>query len=45
MAAFTTAGIKPQDLTGQKVRVRGWVSQYRGPAMELTTPAALEVLK
>jgi endonuclease YncB( thermonuclease family) len=45
LAAFAAYGIKPQDLTGQKVRVRGWITQYRGPAMELTTPAALEVLK
>jgi endonuclease YncB( thermonuclease family) len=45
MAEFKAAGIDPSDLVNQKVRVHGWITQYHGPEMELTTPAALEVLE
>jgi hypothetical protein len=43
MADFKAAGIDPSGLVDRKVRVRGWITQYHGPAVELTTPAALEL--
>ena len=41
---FRNAGYDFQNMSGQKVRVRGWVSAYNGPYIELTHPSQLEVL-
>lgn len=37
-------GIDPMGLTGQKLRVRGWLRAWNGPFMELDTPERLELL-
>jgi micrococcal nuclease len=42
--AFSKAGIKPMQLSGQKVRVRGWVRQYNGPYIEIYHPSQIEIL-
>ena len=44
LPAFTAAGVKPVKLAGRTVRVRGWVSRFNGPAVEVTGPAGLEIL-
>ena len=36
--------IDPLSLTGQKVRVRGWIREWNGPFMELETADRLEIL-
>lgn len=43
--AFRRAGIDPGDLTGRRVRGRGWVFPLNGPMIDLTHPEALEVLE
>lgn len=42
--AFDTAPFDPLDLAGQRVRVRGWLYWYNGPALDLTHPEQLERL-
>ena len=42
---FGRAGIDLGDLTGLRVRGRGWVFPLNGPMIELTHPEALEVLE
>ena len=41
---FIKAGIDPLNLGKVKVRVRGWLSDYNGPYIEITHPEALEIL-
>lgn len=41
---FIKAGIDPLSLNGKEIRVRGWVQDYNGPLIEITHPAALEIL-
>jgi endonuclease YncB( thermonuclease family) len=41
---FHKAGIDPMQWNGQKVRVRGWVSSYNGPYIEIDHPARIELL-
>ncbi|WP_051244917.1 thermonuclease family protein [Thalassobaculum salexigens] len=43
--AFRKAGIELPDLTGRRVRGRGWVYPTNGPMIDLTHPAQLEVLE
>ena len=43
--SFREKGLKPLELTDRTVRVRGWIGRSGRPAMELTHPAALEVLE
>lgn len=43
--AFGKAGIELADLTGLRVRGRGWVYPMNGPMIDLTHPAQLEVLE
>lgn len=43
--AFKKAGIELTDLTGLRVRGRGWVYPNNGPMIDLTHPAQLEVLE
>lgn len=38
-------GLDPQSLSGQKVRVRGWVRDYNGPLIELDTPVHLQIIE
>jgi endonuclease YncB( thermonuclease family) len=44
MAAFRRARLDLRKLAGKRLRVRGWIDFYNGPEMEITTPAAIEVL-
>lgn len=37
-------GIDPMSLSGQKVRVRGWLREWNGPFMELETLERVEIL-
>lgn len=41
-ARFVAAGLDPQALTGQLIRVRGVVTMRGGPAIDVTEPAAIE---
>lgn len=41
---FRSAGVAPAAYAGRTVRVRGWVGDYRGPQIEATHPAQIEVL-
>ncbi|MDF1792617.1 MAG: thermonuclease family protein [Thalassobaculaceae bacterium] len=43
--AFKRAGIDVADLTGRRVRGRGWVFPTNGPMIDLTHPAQLEILE
>jgi endonuclease YncB( thermonuclease family) len=42
---FRLAKIKPDELEGKKVRVRGWVEMKNGPYIQLDVPEQLEVLE
>jgi endonuclease YncB( thermonuclease family) len=42
--SFTKAGLPPESLAGQRVRLRGWVRPWNGPFMDLTEPVQVEVL-
>ena len=41
---FAQAGLDPLALAGQRIRVRGWVERYNGPAIEATHAEQIEVL-
>jgi endonuclease YncB( thermonuclease family) len=41
--AFSKQGINPLDWNGKIVRVRGWITEYNGPNMEIDHPQALEL--
>ena len=41
---FARSGLDPLALDGQRIRVRGWVERYNGPAIEATHPEQIEVL-
>jgi hypothetical protein len=41
---FATAGLAPKRLNGRRVRVRGWVEQRGGPAIEAVRPEQIEVM-
>lgn len=41
---FGASGLDPLSLAGQRIRVRGWVERYNGPAIEATHPEQIEVL-
>lgn len=43
--AFGRAGITIPDLTGRRVRGRGWVYPTNGPMVDLNHPAQLEILE
>ena len=42
--AFIDAGLAPDRLMGQMIRVRGTLEHRPGPLMEIFTPAAIEVI-
>tara|TARA_B100001989_G_scaffold251376_1_gene230459 strand:+ start:1203 stop:2150 length:948 start_codon:yes stop_codon:yes gene_type:complete len=42
---FIQAGLNPQNLGGQKIRVRGWLRSYNGPYIEIDHPECLEFIK
>jgi len=41
---YARLGIDPMALSGQKIRVRGWIRSWNGPFMELETPERLEIV-
>lgn len=41
---FAQAGLDPLALGGRRIRVRGWIERYNGPAVEATHPEQIEVL-
>lgn len=41
---FRAAGLDPLQLTGRTIRVRGWVEERNGPAIEATHPEQIELL-
>jgi len=41
---FSAAGLEPQRLERQRVRVRGWVEERGGPRIEATRPEQIELL-
>jgi hypothetical protein len=41
---FRQARFDVKKLAGKQVRVRGWVELYNGPEMEISTPAAIQLL-
>ncbi len=43
--AFTKNGMNPLDWGGKNVRVRGWVTSYNGPLIEIDHIEAIELLK
>ena len=42
---FTQAGIELDALKGARLRVRGWVERWNGPAIKLSAPEQLEILE
>jgi endonuclease YncB( thermonuclease family) len=42
--AFTAAGIELKQLTGRRIRVRGWIEQRRGPIIEVGAPEQIELI-
>jgi endonuclease YncB( thermonuclease family) len=44
-AAFAAAGVDPHSISGKRVRARGVIYSWGGPALELRTPAALELVE
>lgn len=45
MRRFDEAGIDPLAWPGRRVRVRGWVREYRGPRIDVTHPEQIELLE
>jgi endonuclease YncB( thermonuclease family) len=43
-SAFAEAGIDPRALSGKRVRARGVIYRWGGPALEIQVPAALELV-
>ena len=43
--AFRAAGLEPLDLTGRRIRVRGWLYQRNGPMIDATHPEQIELLE
>ncbi len=41
---FSAAGLEPKALSGQRVRVRGWIEERGGPWVEAARPEQIEVL-
>jgi len=40
--SFTAAGIKPDNLQGHRIRVRGWIEQRGGPIIDAAVPEQIE---
>jgi endonuclease YncB( thermonuclease family) len=41
---FAAAGLAPSELTGRRVRVRGWIEQRHGPVIEADAPEQIELI-
>ncbi len=44
-ALFEEAGLDLLSLTGERIRVRGWLTYYNGPNMEATHPEQIELIE
>jgi endonuclease YncB( thermonuclease family) len=42
--AFRQAGIDLEGLAGARLRVRGWIERWNGPAVKVTHPGQIEIL-
>ncbi|WP_198038918.1 thermonuclease family protein [Skermanella stibiiresistens] len=42
---FTSSGLDPAALNGKRVRLRGWLYDRNGPAMDVTHPEQVELLE
>jgi len=42
---FSAAQVDPQSLEGKHIRVRGWLTSFKGPSMELDHPEQIELLE
>jgi len=42
---FRDAGLSLNDLTGKRIRVRGWVKSWNGPMIEATHPEQIEQIE
>lgn len=42
---FVAAGLDPLDLSGRRIRVRGWLYQRNGPMIDATHPEQIELLE
>jgi endonuclease YncB( thermonuclease family) len=40
--SFTAAGLEPDKLQGRRIRVRGWLEQRSGPAIDVDAPEQIE---
>ncbi|KZD09101.1 thermonuclease family protein [Oceanibaculum pacificum] len=45
LGLFERAGVDPIALSGKKIRIRGWLKSFNGPAIEATHPEQIEVLQ
>lgn len=43
--SFQDQGIDPRDYEGRRLRLRGWVTSYDGPRIDITHPEQIEVLQ
>jgi hypothetical protein len=42
---FAGAGLTPKALTGRNIEVRGWIEERGGPAIEVTRPEQIEIVR
>jgi endonuclease YncB( thermonuclease family) len=42
--SFTAAGVELKKLEGRRIRVRGWIEQRQGPAIEVEVPEQIELV-
>jgi micrococcal nuclease len=42
---FASSGLDLKSLEGKRIRVRGWIDERNGPAMDLTHPEQIELLQ
>jgi hypothetical protein len=45
MSLFREAGLDIEALSGQRIRVRGWLKDFNGPQIEITQPEPIDVLR
>ena len=43
--SFTAAGVELKKLEGRHIRVRGWIEQRQGPAIEIEVPEQIELIE
>lgn len=45
LPAFAKAGVDLENLKGARLRVRGWIERWNGPAIKVTNPDQIEILE